>query len=74
MAVGEAPPDEPNALDRWLAGWRRRLPERDAGGTMLNYLWDCVDRNSEMLCRDEAWFRVGRTLQPVPPQTAIIGP
>ncbi len=74
MSAGEAPPDEPDAFDRWLAGWRRRLPERAAGGAMLNYLWDYVDHNGDLLCRDEAWFRGSRRLQPVPPHVAIVGP
>ena len=74
MAEGAAPPEEPDALDRWLLGWRRRLPQRDAGGMMLNYLWDHVDHNGTMIGRDEAWFRASRAVQPAPSQVAVIGP
>jgi UDP-N-acetylglucosamine diphosphorylase / glucose-1-phosphate thymidylyltransferase / UDP-N-acetylgalactosamine diphosphorylase / glucosamine-1-phosphate N-acetyltransferase / galactosamine-1-phosphate N-acetyltransferase len=74
MDAGEAPPAEPDALQRWILGWRRRLPQREAGGLLLDYLWDHVDRNGAMLGRDAAWFRATRTPQPTPAQVAVVGP
>lgn len=74
MSAGEAPPDEPEALDRWIVAWRRRLPERTAGGTLLHFLWDYVDCNSALLCRDESWFRANFGARPAPTEVAIIGP
>jgi UDP-N-acetylglucosamine diphosphorylase/glucosamine-1-phosphate N-acetyltransferase len=50
---GEAPPP---ALDGWLSDWRKQLPECDAGGVMLDYLWDVVEHNADCLRRDANWF------------------
>src|SRR5436309_228360 len=41
----EAPPTGLEAFDAWLALWKDRLPTVPAGGAMLDYLWDAVDRN-----------------------------
>jgi UDP-N-acetylglucosamine diphosphorylase / glucose-1-phosphate thymidylyltransferase / UDP-N-acetylgalactosamine diphosphorylase / glucosamine-1-phosphate N-acetyltransferase / galactosamine-1-phosphate N-acetyltransferase len=71
LAAGEPPPDD---LERWLKDWRTRLPERDAGGVLLDYLWEFVDKSGEVLGRDEAWFRAEHPGRPVPPQVAVIGP
>jgi UDP-N-acetylglucosamine diphosphorylase/glucosamine-1-phosphate N-acetyltransferase len=71
LASGEPPPGEPDQVERWLKGWRGRLREQDAGGVLLDYLWEFVDKNGEMLGHDAAWFRAR---QPVPPQVAVMGP
>ncbi len=70
LPQGDVPPDEPGLLERWQS----RLPERAAGGVLLDYLWDYVDRNRELLCRDEAWFRNRSARRPAPAQVAIVGP
>jgi UDP-N-acetylglucosamine diphosphorylase / glucose-1-phosphate thymidylyltransferase / UDP-N-acetylgalactosamine diphosphorylase / glucosamine-1-phosphate N-acetyltransferase / galactosamine-1-phosphate N-acetyltransferase len=74
LPIGEVPPDEPEALDAWLASWRGRLPEHDAGGALLEFLWDFVDGNGEAILRDEAWFRERAGRQTSPAQVAIVGP
>jgi UDP-N-acetylglucosamine diphosphorylase / glucose-1-phosphate thymidylyltransferase / UDP-N-acetylgalactosamine diphosphorylase / glucosamine-1-phosphate N-acetyltransferase / galactosamine-1-phosphate N-acetyltransferase len=74
LPIGEALPDEPEHIDGWLAAWRSRLPQADAGGRLLDYLWDFVDQNGATLCRDETWFRESRGQRPAPNQVAIIGP
>jgi UDP-N-acetylglucosamine diphosphorylase/glucosamine-1-phosphate N-acetyltransferase len=74
LPSGEAPPDEPTALEQWLAMWSGRLPERAAGGVLLDYLWDFVDRNGEMLCRDQPWFAARSPRQPLPHHVAVVGP
>jgi UDP-N-acetylglucosamine diphosphorylase / glucose-1-phosphate thymidylyltransferase / UDP-N-acetylgalactosamine diphosphorylase / glucosamine-1-phosphate N-acetyltransferase / galactosamine-1-phosphate N-acetyltransferase len=67
-----AAPSEP--LDAWLASWRGWLPEREAGGVLLDYLWDYVDQNGEMLCRDELWFSQRSARREPPPQVGVVGP
>jgi UDP-N-acetylglucosamine diphosphorylase/glucosamine-1-phosphate N-acetyltransferase len=70
----EVPPTGLEAFDAWLALWKDRLPTVPAGGAMLDYLWDVVDRNGEALIRDEAWFRAGHGARPAPPHVAVQGP
>jgi UDP-N-acetylglucosamine diphosphorylase / glucose-1-phosphate thymidylyltransferase / UDP-N-acetylgalactosamine diphosphorylase / glucosamine-1-phosphate N-acetyltransferase / galactosamine-1-phosphate N-acetyltransferase len=72
LPPGEAP--EPAALDAWLGDWRQRLPHRDAGGLMLDYLWDHVEHNGACLKRDAAWFRAAHGAQPTRPNVAVEGP
>src|SRR5262249_33577215 len=74
MGAGEAPPDRPDAVERWIAGWRRRLDERDAGGMLLHYLWDHVDHNAPLIGRDEGWFRAQNDLRTAQAEVATIGP
>jgi UDP-N-acetylglucosamine diphosphorylase/glucosamine-1-phosphate N-acetyltransferase len=74
LPVGEALPDEPEQLDGWLAAWRSRLPQCDAGGRLLDYLWDFVDQNGATLCRDEGAFRDRHGQRTPSNQVAIIGP
>jgi UDP-N-acetylglucosamine diphosphorylase / glucose-1-phosphate thymidylyltransferase / UDP-N-acetylgalactosamine diphosphorylase / glucosamine-1-phosphate N-acetyltransferase / galactosamine-1-phosphate N-acetyltransferase len=61
-------------IDGWLGDWKKRLPNRAAGGTVLNYLWDVVDRNGDALKRDAAWFRRQHAAKPVPPHVVVEGP
>jgi UDP-N-acetylglucosamine diphosphorylase/glucosamine-1-phosphate N-acetyltransferase len=74
LAMGEALPEQPDERDRWLAGWRESLPERDAGGVMLDFLWDLVDGNGEMLHRDLPLVRAAHAARAIPAQVAILGP
>ncbi len=74
LPAGELPPQEPDAIDAWLAAWRRWLPERDLGGVLFDYLWEIVDRNGATLTSDERMFRAERRCQPVPGGVAVVGP
>ena len=60
-------------VDDWLAQCKKRLPHVAADGTMVDYLWDAVDRNGDALCQDWEWFR---TLHPShkQPACAVVGP
>jgi UDP-N-acetylglucosamine diphosphorylase/glucosamine-1-phosphate N-acetyltransferase len=61
-------------LDTWLDDWRSRLPERQVGGAMVDYLWDAVDRNAEMLTCDSPRFRAEHGIRPLSPHVAVTGP
>jgi UDP-N-acetylglucosamine diphosphorylase/glucosamine-1-phosphate N-acetyltransferase len=49
-------PEHPSAVDDWLRHCLDRLPTSTADGTMIDYLWDAVDRNGDALCQDWDWF------------------
>ena len=74
LEAGERLPDESDEIEGWLAARRRRLPERDAGGTLLDYLWEVVDETGAMLVRDEARFRARHGTQLPPDDVAVRGP
>ncbi len=65
--------DHHNDGNGWLALCKERLPQVPADGTLIEYLWDAVDRNGDALCHDWEWFRTthasGRRQD-----CAIIGP
>ncbi len=63
---------ESAGLDEQLAEWKRTLPNRAAGGRLLNYLWDVVDHNAEAVREDAGAWRQDRTIGPKP--AAVIGP
>jgi len=64
--------DDVNAV---LAKCQETLPECAAGGTMLNFLWDFVDRTSEALIDDAETFRTSQPLLPgLPANATIMGP
>jgi len=64
----------PEQFDDWLARWKAQLPAREAGGTMLDYLWDLIEQNPHALERDLPWFRARQAQEPLPPQVALLGP
>jgi UDP-N-acetylglucosamine diphosphorylase/glucosamine-1-phosphate N-acetyltransferase len=54
----EGPPElVPCCLDEC----RHTLPTRQASGTMIEFLWDLVDRSAETLIEDWEWFRKSRS-------------
>ncbi len=57
-----------------LDAWRERLPARDVGGVMLDYLWDVVDQNPAAITHDLAWFRAKHGQRPLSPQVVVHGP
>src|SRR5262249_50675296 len=50
----------PENLASWLDDWRHTLPAVEAGGAMIDFLWDLVDFNAETLVMDWDWFRQAR--------------
>jgi UDP-N-acetylglucosamine diphosphorylase/glucosamine-1-phosphate N-acetyltransferase len=72
LPSGAEPSSEP--VESWLGGYTRRLPVGNAGGVMLNYLWDAVDHNGDALKEDGPSFAISRRLRPIPPEVAVVGP
>lgn len=64
----------PNTIDDCMETWRDRLPREQAGGMMVDRLWDLVEANAAMLGNDLATQaeREGRYYQPA--DVAIVGP
>jgi UDP-N-acetylglucosamine diphosphorylase/glucosamine-1-phosphate N-acetyltransferase len=70
------PPGSPcseDTLDEWLDRWRLALPHHDAGGAMIDYAWDLVERNGEALCQDLGWRRRAWG-EDVPDALTVVGP
>jgi UDP-N-acetylglucosamine diphosphorylase/glucosamine-1-phosphate N-acetyltransferase len=66
-----------NTLDDCLAFWKEVLPRRPAGGGLIRYPWELVERNGEQIVAD--WQTTGPpfALQSGPverPSFAIVGP
>jgi len=57
IAPSVALPDHLGDVNNWLALCQSELPHVAADGTMIDYLWDAVDRNGETLCQDWQWFQ-----------------
>lgn len=63
----------PNTIDDCIETWKQTLPHHDAGGAMVQHLWDLVDRNGEQIERDfEAAFRDRGPI--ALPGLAVLGP
>lgn len=73
LPAHSVPPSPPELAD-WLSHWQERLPQRDAGGVMLDYLWDYLTENGPTLVHSYPWFRARHGQQPLPPHVAVIGP
>jgi UDP-N-acetylglucosamine diphosphorylase/glucosamine-1-phosphate N-acetyltransferase len=61
-------------LARRLDAWAQALPRRDAGGRMINYLWDLIEHNGEALQDDLAFWRSRRTGASLPAGVSVAGP
>jgi UDP-N-acetylglucosamine diphosphorylase/glucosamine-1-phosphate N-acetyltransferase len=62
----------PNTLDDCLQTWKATLPRREAGGTLLRYLWEVVNHNGEQITRD--WQQAGAPRSERVPPVAVVGP
>jgi UDP-N-acetylglucosamine diphosphorylase/glucosamine-1-phosphate N-acetyltransferase len=64
----------PDTLDHCLESWKELLPNRQAGGCLVRYPWELVDKNREQLCRDyeHGGRAYRRGLEPGP--LAVVGP
>jgi UDP-N-acetylglucosamine diphosphorylase/glucosamine-1-phosphate N-acetyltransferase len=58
-------------VDEQVQQWKQTLPRREAGGMVMDYPWDLVDRNPQTLAEDFRWFEYHSAL---PPGLAIVGP
>jgi UDP-N-acetylglucosamine diphosphorylase / glucose-1-phosphate thymidylyltransferase / UDP-N-acetylgalactosamine diphosphorylase / glucosamine-1-phosphate N-acetyltransferase / galactosamine-1-phosphate N-acetyltransferase len=72
LAPGDAP--EGDDVDSWLGDWKKKLPTHAVSGTMLEYLWDVVERNGDALKQDADWFRAAHGSRPMPANFAVMGP
>jgi UDP-N-acetylglucosamine diphosphorylase/glucosamine-1-phosphate N-acetyltransferase len=50
----------PELIPARLEECRHTLPTHQAGGSMIEFLWDLVDQNPETLINDWEWFRKSR--------------
>jgi UDP-N-acetylglucosamine diphosphorylase/glucosamine-1-phosphate N-acetyltransferase len=60
-------------IDECVKNWKTSLPRREAGGTMVRYPWDLVDRNGEQLILDHEQT-AGRRGVGTGPGVVIVGP
>jgi UDP-N-acetylglucosamine diphosphorylase/glucosamine-1-phosphate N-acetyltransferase len=61
-------------LDEAQQEWKDTLPRTEAGGAMVRYPWDLVERNPQTLCEDLEWFRTRLQAPSRPPGLSVIGP
>ena len=62
----------PETLTDCLERWKQTLPSVPVGGGMIDYPWDLVERNGEMLCQD--YPRTDRQPAPRNSAVAVVGP
>ncbi len=76
VVLAEAPSAAPTAreLVRSLDEWRDTLPARPAGGWMIDYPWDLVERNGDALELDYRHWRGNRERARVPEGVVVVGP
>jgi UDP-N-acetylglucosamine diphosphorylase/glucosamine-1-phosphate N-acetyltransferase len=79
VAFAVVPDGEPipfeDGVDTVLAKCQATLPTCAAGGSMLDFLWDAVDRTSDSIVEDIASFRAEHQIWPLlPANAAIVGP
>jgi UDP-N-acetylglucosamine diphosphorylase/glucosamine-1-phosphate N-acetyltransferase len=60
-------------FDAALERWKHTLPEHEAGGRMLRYLWDLVDANAAEVERD-AWLTGPERPRRTEGLPAVVGP
>jgi UDP-N-acetylglucosamine diphosphorylase/glucosamine-1-phosphate N-acetyltransferase len=59
-------------LEALIAAAKKTLPHREAGGRLMNYLWDLVDHNAHALLEDAGqWHRESYGPNPA---AAVVGP
>src|SRR5262249_35234963 len=63
----------PEAMDVHNEICKQTLPQTDAGGSIIEYPWDLVERNAAALREDGAWFR-GREPLASGQRVACVGP
>jgi UDP-N-acetylglucosamine diphosphorylase/glucosamine-1-phosphate N-acetyltransferase len=67
--------DLEDGVDVVLAKCQATLPSVAAGGVMLDFLWDFVDRTGEAIADDAEWFRHSRSQRAtLPENVTVMGP
>ncbi len=64
----------PNTLEDSLETWKEKLPQVQAGGLMLNYPWELLQPNGELLARDFEQRRRERGRSYRPANLTVVGP
>ena len=63
-----------DGVDDFLLRCRHHMPTTEAGGRMLDFLWEFVDHTGEAISEDIEWFRQERKVQEnLPPNITIAG-
>ena len=63
-----------STLPDFLERWKQTLPHGPAGGTMIDYPWDLVERNAEQLCLDFPHGRRKPSYRDRAEGLAVVGP
>ena len=71
---GETADAAPEGLSWRLEEWKRTLPHRPAGGSLIAYPWDLVEHNPEALRQDFLDWNAGHEPAPVPAGVVVVGP
>ena len=74
LPAGEAVEASPESLSWRLEEWKRTLPQRPAGGSLIAYPWDLVERNPNALRQDFLDWDNRHERGPVPAGVAVVGP
>jgi UDP-N-acetylglucosamine diphosphorylase/glucosamine-1-phosphate N-acetyltransferase len=74
LPEGEAAEASAETLGWRLEGWRGALPNRPAGGRLVAYPWDLVERNGDMVRLDHLEWAARRGRTAAPPGVAVVGP
>jgi UDP-N-acetylglucosamine diphosphorylase/glucosamine-1-phosphate N-acetyltransferase len=72
VPADQLPPSQWDALPEYLNRWKQSLPQESAGGAMIDYPWDLVERNADILCAD--FPRGGRAARALPEGVQVVGP
>jgi len=72
--AGETVDAHLESLSWRLTEWKQTLPRRSAGGSLIAYPWDLVERNGDALGQDYSDWNIGRERAPLPAGATIVGP
>jgi UDP-N-acetylglucosamine diphosphorylase/glucosamine-1-phosphate N-acetyltransferase len=64
----------PETLPACLERWQRELPQARAGGSMIQYPWDLVEHNADVLRADFRWREAGHLKMIRPSLFQVFGP
>jgi UDP-N-acetylglucosamine diphosphorylase/glucosamine-1-phosphate N-acetyltransferase len=73
LSGAEASDLDPERLDWHLEEWKQRLPQRSAGGVLIDYPWDLIEHHAAALEQDHLdWRCEHRALTPA--GATVVGP
>ncbi|HLJ93824.1 MAG TPA: putative sugar nucleotidyl transferase [Gemmataceae bacterium] len=64
----------PDTIADCLGTWKSELPRRPAGGSLIRYLWDLIERNAEQLSADYRLMATGPFPRRSQATLALVGP